>query len=35
MTQRVQDPRVTKARLDREKRELAIAKRRAKYVSRV
>lgn len=33
MTQRIQDPRVTKARLDREKKELAIAKRRARYVS--
>jgi hypothetical protein len=32
MTQRIQDPRATKARLDRERKELAIAKRRAQYV---
>jgi hypothetical protein len=32
MTQRIQDPRATKARVDRERKELAIAKRRAQYV---
>ena len=34
MTQRIRDPRVTKARVAREKTELAIAKKRAGYVQR-